>query len=240
MTHLIIAETGEPPNNMAETYGHYSDMFIRLLEDVRGPLTAETVRVFEAPYPALPAPTDGTALLITGSPAGVYENHPWIAPLEEAVRTYLAAGCRVLGICFGHQLIAQALGGTVVKSEKGWGVGVHTYDRLLDEAPIADGPSRFSCAVSHQDQVISLPPDAKRLAGSAFCPNGVISYAEGLGLSFQMHPEFLPAFGQALMAAREASIMPETYALGQASYQGGSDRLVMARWISQFLFGEAA
>ncbi|MEM9988211.1 MAG: gamma-glutamyl-gamma-aminobutyrate hydrolase family protein, partial [Pseudomonadota bacterium] len=66
--------------------------------------------------------------MITGSPAGVYEDHPWIAPLEDSIREWTWQNHPVVGICFGHQIMAQALGGMVQKSDRGWGVGLHTYN----------------------------------------------------------------------------------------------------------------
>src|SRR5690606_28142769 len=118
---------------------------------------------------ALPKPADFDGLLITGSPAGVYEDHVWIAPLEHLVRETAKAGKPQVGICFGHQLMAKAFGGEVRKSDKGWGVGVHHYDVTADTPWMAPMQGKISCAVSHQDQVIAPPPGAKVIAGSDFC-----------------------------------------------------------------------
>ncbi|MEM9422062.1 MAG: type 1 glutamine amidotransferase [Pseudomonadota bacterium] len=241
MRKLFIAETGHAPDALPAAFGEYGEMTSRMLAQVGYSPSMKVVKVYQGDR--LPRPTGGEDLLITGSPAAVYEDHSWIPPLEEAVRMFMAAGGRVVGICFGHQLMAQALGGSVEKSAKGWGVGVHTYDMAVETPPWGEGPLRFSCAVSHQDQVTVLPPGAIRLAGSAFCANGAIAYrtagaeahAGFSGLSFQMHPEFEAAFGLALLDARRTIIPRPVADLARASYRGGTDREKMAQWISSFL-----
>lgn len=230
---LIVAETGQAPGNLPAQFGGYGQMMTTMLAPLMPDTVFQTDRVFGGD--PLSPPQPGAGLLITGSPAGVYDDDLWITALEQSVRDYIAAGCPVVGICFGHQLMTQALGGVVEKSPKGWGVGVHTYDAVGAEWPWSEGPRRFSCAVSHQDQVISLPDGARRIAGSAFCPNGVISYAEGRALSFQMHPEFEPDFGLALLNARTDRIAEDAAQLARASYDVSSDRGSLARWIAQFL-----
>ncbi len=233
MRKVIIAETGHAPADLPERFGHYGDMTHRMVSDAGFRADTSIVKVYDGG--TLPPPSGGEALIITGSPAGVYEDHDWIPPLEDAVRAHIATGNKVVGICFGHQLMAQALGGEVEKSPKGWGVGLQTNDVAGGAMPWGEGPQRFACAVSHQDQVVRLPDGATRLAGSAFCPYGTISYAGGRGLSFQMHPEFVAEFGLALLEARLDRIPQEVADLARASYRGASDRGEMARWISNFL-----
>src|SRR3954468_19866838 len=141
-----ILRTGTPPEDLAARFGTYEDMFERLL----GP--GFTTRVYDAEAGVLPARGDShPAFLITGSPAGVYEPLPWIAPLLGFLRE--ARGkAKLVGICFGHQAMAQAFGGQVEKSERGWAIGLQDY-ALDAHAPWMgeDPPERIAVPVSHQD-----------------------------------------------------------------------------------------
>jgi GMP synthase-like glutamine amidotransferase len=111
------------------------------------------------------------AVMITGSPAGVYDDEAWIGPLADFIRAGAAAGVPQVGICFGHQILAEALGGKVIKSDKGWGVGRHTYDVVACPGFVSETcPPTVSAAVSHQDQVVALPPGAEVIAASDFTP----------------------------------------------------------------------
>ncbi|WP_370334686.1 type 1 glutamine amidotransferase [Parvularcula marina] len=232
---LVIAETGIPPMDLSATHNHYPDMMVAMLSKAGLDVDAGVARVFSGDQ--APAPDEGDALLITGSPAGVYEDLPWIAPLAAAVRDWASSGKPVIGICFGHQLMAHAMGGRVEKSAFGWGVGVHTYE-LTDAARASGDPARIACVVSHQDQVVSLPEGAERIGGSAFCPNGIIRYGQGRMLSFQMHPEFDHEFAEALLAIRENIIPAERVALARAGFSHHTDRALMGKWIAAFLKGE--
>lgn len=229
---LVIAETGVPPKELDGDWPSYPDMFAAMFERAGARFDIEVADVLNGAR--IPDPDDGDALLVTGSPAGVYEKHDFIKPLEASVRAWAETGRPVVGICFGHQLIAQAFGGKVEKSERGWGVGVHTYEVVAD-APWGDVPARFSCAVSHQDQVVTLPPGFRRLAGSAFTPFGSLIHERLPVLTFQPHPEFDHAFASALMDLRSDRIPDERTSLGQESLRNESDRLAMAIWIKKFL-----
>ncbi len=145
-------------------------------------------------------------VVITGSPSGVYESDPWIGELIDWLRA-IDRDIPVVGICFGHQIMAQAWGGHVEKSHKGWGVGLHEYeiqaqdvwrDLLGEEAE----HTAIRVAVTHQDQVVKKPDSAICLAGSEFTPNGALYYTDRKGLSFQCHPEFCESFASDLLISR--------------------------------------
>jgi GMP synthase-like glutamine amidotransferase len=171
------------------------------------------------------------AWLITGSPAAAYEPHPWIPPLEDFLRA--ARGrAKLVGICFGHQLMAQAFGGRVEKSERGWGAGLQTY-RVLEQAAWMDDVAAFAIPVSHQDQVADAPPDARVLAANDFSPFGLLGYEGGDAISFQGHPEFEPAYAKAMIEARRDRLPdPDAHI---ASLDAPNGRARVAEWIRRFV-----
>lgn len=232
---IAIVETGVPAGDLYEVYGGYPKMFRDAFLNEQADLRFDTVSVYEgAVLPELDA-YDG--YLITGSPLGVYEDHDFIPPLEAFIRQAIGKAKPTVGICFGHQIMARAFGAVVEKSDHGWGVGVHTYD-LTEEARLAMpalDQNEIRCVVSHQDQVLSLSPEIKHYGGSVFCPNGVLGYGAGAGLSFQMHPEFLHDFADALLTSRENLIDKHRVQTARASFSGPTDRQVMLRAIAEFL-----
>ncbi len=229
---ISIIETGAPPDPLAARHPTYPLMMERMLAPLAPHFSFTSWPTFRDR--SLPTISDFDGLLITGSPAGVYEVHDWIAPLEELIRATAAAGKPQVGICFGHQLMAQAFGGEVKKSDKGWGVGVHQYDVTADAPWMIPAQGKISCAVSHQDQVTAPPPGAKTIAGSGFCEFGALAYAQGPAISFQMHPEFDHDYASDLIRVRRNRFGEELSDAGLASLRKGSDRGVMAQWIVNF------
>ena len=190
MPKITIVETGLVSPEHRARHGSFPQMFERMIGAADASASFATVRLMDGE--ALPDPASLEAILITGSAAGVYDDLDWIAPLERFVRAAYDAKIPMAGICFGHQLIAQALGGTVRKSEKGWGIGRHVYD-VVPGNGVIDG-EKIAIAASHQDQVIEPPAGATTIFHSAFTPHAGLLYANGATLSVQPHPEFTPAF----------------------------------------------
>jgi GMP synthase-like glutamine amidotransferase len=193
MPHVTIIETGIVSPRNRERHGSYPQMFERMIGAADASVTFDTVSIPAGE--SLPDIGGLKAILITGSPAGVYDGYDWIAPLEEFVRTAHGSKVPMVGVCFGHQLIAQALGGTVRKSEKGFGLGRHVYDVAPDNGVIEG--SRIALACSHQDQVITPPDGARTILCSDFTPHAGLLYAGGTALSVQAHPEFTVGFARA-------------------------------------------
>jgi GMP synthase-like glutamine amidotransferase len=221
-----ILVTGHPPGDLADRFGDYPAMFADLL----GPgFTATAYDVTKGEWPA--SPGAHPAYIVTGSPAGVYEDHDWIEPLKAFLRA--AKGeAKLVGICFGHQIMAEAFGGRVEKSGRGWGVGLQRYDVLARE-PYMDEAEAIAIPVSHQDQIVVQPPATRILAASAFSPYGVLAYEDQPALSMQFHPEFEPAFTKALIEGRRDRLPDSDAAL--ASLDAPDDRARVAGWIRRFL-----
>jgi len=227
---LAILKTGRPPRPAIPEFGTYPDMFMNLL----GPeaYVWTTYAADEGEYPA--APEDNDAYIVTGSAAGVYDSDPWIGQLLDFLRA--AKGrAKLVGVCFGHQAMAQAFGGQVIKSPKGWGIGEHVYDVVRQE-PFMDSASPIRLPASHQDQVVGLPPGAEIMAASAFTPMAGLAYRDQPAISIQPHPEFDPAYAKALIEARRGKVYPDAEAdAAIASYAGVDDRARVGRWIGDFL-----
>ena len=232
MPKITIIETGViSPANRAR-HGSFPQMFERLLGEADASASFATVRLADGE--ALPDPADLETILLTGSPAGVYDDLDWIAPLERFVRVAYEARIPMAGICFGHQLIAQALGGTVRKSEKGWGIGRHVYD-VAPGNGVIEG-DRIAIPASHQDQVIAPPAGATTIFHSAFTPHAGLLYANGVTLSVQPHPEFTVAFADVCCEKAGQNNAPKSLvATAKASLDQPLDSADLGRAIARFL-----
>jgi GMP synthase-like glutamine amidotransferase len=219
-----ILETGRPPGQLAEEFGDYPAMMRTMLGD------GFEIESFDVQAGKLPEAGAHHAYLLTGSPAGVYEPLQWIPQLMDFIRS--ARDSKMVGICFGHQIMAEALGGRVEKSDKGWGAGLHYYNVVRPE-PWMDGASTIAAPASHQDQVVVQPSNTEIVARSEFTPLAALAWTDRPAISFQFHPEFSPAFAKALIDKRY-DIVPEPQA-AIASLDAPNDNERVAGWIRRFL-----
>lgn len=205
-----------------------------MVADLVGPGHAYTL--YAVADGALPgSPSDEDAYLITGSPAGVYDPLPWIAGLIDFLRRVPPA-TPVVGICFGHQILAAAFGGRVEKSARGWGLGLHTY-RVAARASWMDDVTEIAVPAIHQDQVLEPPPGTRTIAGNAFTPHGVLEYRDRRAISFQVHPEFEADYARALIAGHSPAVPhePAARAAALASLERTHDGPRLGGWIRRFL-----
>lgn len=190
-----ILRTGHSPEGLIDTIGNYDALFEQLL-DGNG-FDFETFSVVDGVFPA--GPQDAKGWLITGSKHGAYEDHAWIPPLEDLIRAIHDSGKPLIGVCFGHQIIAQALGGKVVKFKGGWSVGRTEY--LLEGKPVA-------LNAWHQDQVTEVPQGARVVGSSDFCANAMLAYGDTIW-TIQAHPEFGADFIDGLIRTRGKGVVPD-------------------------------
>lgn len=218
-------------------HGNYPQMFEKALRAVLPDCELPVYRVLDGELPA--TTTECDAWLITGSKFGVNDGLHWIEALSDFVRTLWAEQRPLVGICFGHQLMARALGGTVVKSDKGWGVGL-SFNQVIERKPwMQPWQEELDLLVSHQDQVVVLPEEAQVLASSDFCPYYLIQYGECF-LSVQGHPEFCVDYCRALMEMRRDTLPAARLRSGRASLNAEADSQLMMQWIASFLQMAAA
>ncbi len=229
MTRIAILETGAPPPALAARHGDYPAMFRDLLGEGFEFATFD-VQAGERPDAAL-----FDAAIITGSAAGVYEEAPWIGELLDWIRAAMGR-TRLVGVCFGHQALAQALGGRVEKSERGWGVGLHRYQVVSAEPWMSPAAGAVAIPASHQDQVVEKPADARVLLRSDFTPFAGLAWGED-AIGFQAHPEFTPAFATDLTAGRHGRIDPALVARAVDSLKAPDDRAMVGGWIKAFIAG---
>ena len=231
---LGILKTDTVRPEWVPEFGEYPDMFIGLLRLADPTLEFRVYDVEEGVYPDDIDEVD--AYLITGSKSSVYDDKPWIATLMEFVRELDRRRKKLVGICFGHQLVAHALGGKTEKSAKGWGVGLHTHRFTEVPAWHDQQDADLNILVSHQDQVVVNAAGARVLAGSEFCENAVCQIGDHI-LTFQGHPEFVPEYSREIMEFRREMIGEPVYAGGVASLGVAPQRERVARWILNFLQG---
>lgn len=231
---IAILQTGK---NNAALRGDQPDppeLFRQLLstDDKDQALHFDTYSVIDSVFPDSPADHDG--YVVTGSPFGVYEDEPWIIKLLEFIRAVVAAEIPIVGICFGHQAIAKALGGEVVKAPEGWGLGIRSVAMTPAGQELPDSSACLNLIYVHQDQVIRLPKGAVRLAGDDFCPNAAYKISDKV-LAFQGHPEFTHDYVSQLYDVLTPRVGEEKAAEARTSMSIPDDSDQVGKWIVSFL-----
>lgn len=218
-----LLQTGRFPAEMLDQYGDYNHMFERFLAGRA--LDMVTYAVLDGVLPDDVNDADGW--LISGSRVGVYEAYDWIPPLENFIREAYACAVPIAGICFGHQILAQALGGRVEKFPGGWSIGNKHY-------AFEGFPDGIRLLAWHQDQVIEAPADATVIGSSPFCKYAALRYGDK-AFSIQAHPEFTADFLADLLELLGESLPPAIVMQASAELRIGTASREIADWIENFL-----
>ena len=207
-------------------------MFIGLLEQAQLKAELKVYRVLEM---ELPSTTDECDAWITsGSPSSVFDEDEWIGSFQEYIKALHKDKRKTIGICFGHQMIAQALGGEVRRSGRGWGIGVKEINIITEEPWMRPSIDNMRMLFTHQDQVEKLPPDARLLGSTDYCPHAMFAVGNHM-LALQSHPEYSRAYLRALIQSREAIIDQPTFQAGLESLEIEPHRIEPAVWLRNFL-----
>lgn len=219
--HIGILQAGHLPAEIIARLGDYDALYRRMLEG-QG-LTFTTWNVVDMEFPNSVHAAEGW--LISGSKHAIYEDHPWIPPLIQLIQGAFVAKVPMVGICFGHQAIAQAMGGQVEKFDKGWSVGLQGYQI---------GGEDYALNAWHQDQVVGKPDLATRIGSNGFCENAALLYGRQ-ALSVQPHPEFEDDSMERLIQYRGPGVVPEDrLGYAQSMLGRGNDNARMAQLIGDF------
>ncbi len=227
---LGILQAGRIPEELTDQFSDYDQMFVEFL----GPenFSYRHYAVLDDQFPQSASEAD--SWLITGSRHAAYEQHSWIAPLEQLIRDIYELGLPMVGICFGHQIIATALGGTVEKFDKGWCAGYHQYQ--LDESVFGTSTEtgQTPLLAFHQDQVIEPPSEAVTIGRSSFCRHAALLYDKRI-LTLQPHPEFSQDFVDGLLRTRGSVLPPDVHKNARENLHKPVDQLSVAQTLRQFL-----
>lgn len=230
---ICILENDTLAPEIQPQYGSYGAMFVQLFRSVGA--ADWTFDIFHTPSGAYPTSfTSYDAVLLTGSQADAFSTEDWILTLRAQVTQLLAQKKKMLGVCFGHQMIALCLGAHVARAPQGWGVGCMAYDWKPGELPLPPENDHMALLVSHQDQVLDLPPRARLLASNAHCP--IAAYTVGKDVfCVQGHPEFVPEYSAFLLGKRRMALGEDRYIRAIQSLTQAHDGPFVARMMLAFV-----
>jgi GMP synthase-like glutamine amidotransferase len=215
---------GQLPEDIPDYVYLFRQLFGKLDTDV-------SYEIFDVRNNVYPASLRGDELyLIPGSRASAYDNTQWVKTLLEFIRAMYSEGVKMAGVCFGHQVIAQALGGRVEQARQGWGTGVRSSE-IVDPKALKFFPEgQMNLQYNHHDQVVELPPRAKCFARSEFCPVEGF-YIDDSIVTFQGHPEYTPEYSRYLLVNHSVGEPDDVITNALASLNSRTDHLAAAKWI---------
>lgn len=225
---------GHVADTSAHIAGDYPELFRTLLREAEVDLVRYDLDADRFPESV----TECDGWLVSPSRCSVTDAHPWITSAQDLLHELIERERPYVGICFGHQLAAQAFGAPVVRADDGWQVGVQDYE-VTRTLPWMDPPApTVALIASHEDQVQSVPDDADLLLRSAGCPVAGLTFGDR-AWTVQPHPEFVPALADHLLGQRVELIGAEKVATARASLSRPTDSAVIAAWITRFFAATA-
>jgi GMP synthase-like glutamine amidotransferase len=229
---VAILQCGNVSEKFRPRFGDYPEMVINMFAGIAPPLSFDT---YDCQCGQLPDHINAYDFYITtGSRASVYEEAKWIKDLIHFIQMLAKHKKKLIGICFGHQLIAMVYQKKVKKSQKGWGVGLAKNQVIFSPEWMSENPTAINILASHQDQILELPENAQVIAESDFCPFFIVQWDKHF-LSIQGHPEWQTAYAKALMEDRREIIPADRIAAGIESLQVEADNALFAQWIIAFV-----
>ncbi len=219
-------------NKLIHISGSIVDMYRNLFNRHAPDIELEIYDVVNGDFPHVTGNLSG--FLCTGSPCSVYDDHAWIKGLKKFVQAAYNHKKKMVGICFGHQIIAEALGGSVACSARGWGIGVQEVDIYHTRNWMIPRAEKMKMLVSYQDQVTKLPPGGVLLAGNSHCRYFMFDI-QNVALGIQGHPEFDKRYAEALYASRHELFDQVVFSKAMASLNKTVHPNIFAEWICHFL-----
>jgi len=231
--HIAVLLTNNDTSAFAAHFPNDGQKVVQLLEPLRPDWSFDVVSVKDGVFPSGPEAFDG--YVITGSPASVNDDSlPWVGPLLDFIRAVHAARQPLIGLCFGHQAVARALGGQVARNAAGWGLGTAATHWHHTRPWMLPAQSTTTLMAAHNEQVTHMPEGAECLGGSDFCPTGSMQIGQHIW-STQYHPEMPLVFMQALLGYLADKLDNNTLARAHGSLQQAADVPLFGQWMAQFI-----
>ncbi|MEQ8240367.1 MAG: amidotransferase [Cyclobacteriaceae bacterium] len=208
-----------------EKFGTYVDMFEKLFPN----FNIQPYFIIDYFFPVV---DDYDVFICTGSKSSVYDRDPWIPHLLELIREIDSKNKKFVGVCFGHQAIAEALGGKVEKADVGYLIGVHEF-QIAEQKGWMNGVSSYHLLMLCQDQVKILPENSTILASSEYCPCAMFTVGNNI-IGIQGHPEFSQEYDRAVFENRLRKVSPEKVEKAIESLNTPHDGALIAQWIERF------
>lgn len=227
-----ILQCDEVLEEFQPQFGTYGHMVENLFTAINAPVECDVFNCLKKEYPE--NISDYDFYITTGSKVSVYDDLDWIKPLVDFVTQCDQQKIKFIGICFGHQIIALALGAQVNKSPKGWGIGIAQNNMCYSPTWMSQTKQQLNMVVSHQDQVENIPISAKIIASTDFCPNFMLQWNNHF-LSIQGHPEWSNDYSRTIINHRKDSIPSDRVKTGLESLKIKSDSALFTQWIIDFV-----
>ena len=229
---LCVLENDIIDDVVADRYPSYGVLFTDLFRSAKPDIEVDVFDAMNMQYPD--SFDDYDAVLLSGSRCDAFGQEEWVLELKKRTEQLMAEKKKLIGVCFGHQLIALILGAEMGRAPQGWGMGRMSYTWNKESSPIALEGEGFSLLVSHQDQVLTEPKGATIIASSEFCPIAAYTVDKHV-ICFQGNPEFVEGYSEYIINKRKDSLTPEQYERFLGSLQYGHDGKKIAKLVCDFV-----